>query len=600
MNIKFVSLAALLSLASIAADAKGTLLVNRIAPSVSELFIANADGSGERRLLRDSKLEYDASFSADGQWIAFTSERNGSADLYRVRSDGSGFEQLTADAAFDDQAAFSADNKQIAFVSTRGTGSTHIWVLDLTNQKLRNVTGGRGLRVPDGRLAGYFRPQWSPDGQWLAFASDRDTAFEDRQLPAPGWEHLQRSAVYVIRADGSELRKLSNESEYAGSPKWSADGTQVVFYSMDAAHTFAARTSGNGVQSQIVAVNVSSGERKELTSGPGLKVSPQFVGSRVGYLSDKRSSKGQLAYTDGSAASTAGVVRNPAWSPDGQQVVYQKMQFAPQQNQSLYGADPTFALRYSGAFPAVSSNRKVALTPSVVAGASVPADATAVYVSDLDGANLTQIFKKDGGVFAPTWSPDGQSLAVSHGASPFTREYRPAQILTMKADGSEARALTDGKLDSGAPSFAPDGKRIVFRVWSEQERGLRILNLDDNSIASLTVQNDNFPSWSPKGDRICFSRNVGGEQFDIFTIRPDGTDLRQLSETPGDELRCTWSADQKQIVFTSSRFGFRDEAPLYDDSPQPYLELFIMRDDGKDPQPLSNDKWEDNTPAWVP
>src|SRR5262245_3102041 len=54
------------------------------APLNTDLFVANADGSGIRPLLSDPANDYNASFSADGRWIVFTSERNGSADLYRA------------------------------------------------------------------------------------------------------------------------------------------------------------------------------------------------------------------------------------------------------------------------------------------------------------------------------------------------------------------------------------------------------------------------------------------------------------------------------------------------------------------------------------
>src|SRR5579859_6564389 len=83
------------------------ILLNRIGPSGAELFIANADGSAERSLLAAPGFDYNASFSPDGKWIVFTSERAGSADIYRVRVDGTGLERLTDDPAYDDQAAFS-------------------------------------------------------------------------------------------------------------------------------------------------------------------------------------------------------------------------------------------------------------------------------------------------------------------------------------------------------------------------------------------------------------------------------------------------------------------------------------------------------------
>jgi Tol biopolymer transport system component len=95
-------------------SAKEKILLHRIGPSQSTLFIAKMDGSDERPLLPNSGLDYNASFSADGKWIIFTSERAGSADIYRVHPDGSGLERLTDDPAYDDQGALSPDGKQLA------------------------------------------------------------------------------------------------------------------------------------------------------------------------------------------------------------------------------------------------------------------------------------------------------------------------------------------------------------------------------------------------------------------------------------------------------------------------------------------------------
>src|SRR5689334_15011070 len=69
------------------------------------LFVAAADGSGERALLNSTESDYDPVWAPDGASIVFTSERDGSAELYRVKTDGSGLERLTNDPAYDDQAA---------------------------------------------------------------------------------------------------------------------------------------------------------------------------------------------------------------------------------------------------------------------------------------------------------------------------------------------------------------------------------------------------------------------------------------------------------------------------------------------------------------
>jgi len=456
-------------------------------------------------------------------------------------------------------------------------------------------------------MDGFYRPSWSPDGKWIAFSSDRGTDFKRHKFPAPGFEHIQEACIYVIQPNGNGLRKLTPEGEMAGSPKWSADGKQVVFYDLDAEYTFAARLFGEAT-SQIISVDVASGGRTERTSGPGLKVSPQFLSAdRIGYLIKGPGQKGELAFTTGEHGADApapGVIRNPAWSPDAKQLVYEKFAYDSKQNQPLYAKDQTFDLRFSGEFPAISSTGKLALSPFGDVGALriTPFDKIAVYVSDLDGTNRRQLFQQDGGgAFSPTWSPDGQWIVFGYGAIFNERESKPSQLIMIRADGSEKRELTSGPLNSGFPSWSPDGKHIVYRVWAKEDRSLQILNLDDGKSTKLTSGNDNFPVWSPLGDRIGFTRDTGGaNSYEIFTIRPDGTDLKQLTHAPGNDAHCAWSPDAKYIVFSSARLGFRDETPLYDGSPQPYAELFVMNADGSNQRPITSDKWEEGTPAWVP
>src|SRR5229473_7647070 len=75
--------------------AQDRIYLDQYSPLRSELMIADADGKNPRKLLPGSQLDYNASFSFDGQWVVFTSERNGSADIFRARSDGTGVERLT-------------------------------------------------------------------------------------------------------------------------------------------------------------------------------------------------------------------------------------------------------------------------------------------------------------------------------------------------------------------------------------------------------------------------------------------------------------------------------------------------------------------------
>ncbi len=567
------------------------IFVDQWSPTRSELLIANADGSNPRKLVPGSQIDYNASFSFDGQWVVFTSERYGSADIFRVRTSGMGLERLTDDPAFDDQAALSPNGRSLAFVSSRDAGSTDIYILDLETRKVRNLT-----RAPGGD----FRPCWSPDGQMIAFSSDRGTKV---RAAIGHWEQVQAASVYVVSVDGSGLRKLSRDGQLAGSPKWSPDGKRLVFYEVAIGDTFDARQLSDqpNVESRIVSVSVATGSRQEHASGRGLKLSPQFLGpDRIGYLM-KNGPQAVLAFTSGERGAV-GDISNPAWSRDGKQLVYHSGPIAtiPQPRapgQPLFGRDPRFDLLYASGFPAVSPDGRH-LVVSERTGRASPDDRTALVVWQTDGTNPHRIFRADGSAMSPQWSSDGRRLVFGAGSYFLARKGHPAQIMTVGSDGSDPRALPTGPGNAGFPSWAPDGVQVVYRFWGDTAGGLRIVSVTDGAIRTLTTGYDNFPMWSPKGDRIVFSR-LANDNFDIYTIRPDGTGLRRLTDAEGNDSHPAWSPDGEYILFSSSRFGFKDEAPLFD-IPQPYGELFIMNADGSDQRALTDNKWEEGTPSWMP
>jgi TolB protein len=588
------ALAFTLALQTFRANEPARLLIHHISPAVSTICIANSDGTGERPLLGASTLDYNAVFSPDGVWVAFTSERNGSADLYRVRADGSGLEQVTSDSAYDDQASWSPDGSKLAFVSSRGSGMTDIWTLDLTIKAARNVTSNAG---------GDFRPSWSPDGQWIAFSSDRDTAIE---RDAPEWEHLQRTSIYVIHPDGQGLRRITNGERYTGSPRWSPDGKRIVFYEMNVVDTHKARGAQQAqIESQIFSVDVATGARQEHASGLGLKVSPQFLSNdRVGYVL-KGGSEAGIRYSSGQRG-PSGEVRNPSWSGDGSRVVYDRGRGADRRAyeplQRVFSRLASFELFHLASMSAYSHDgRRLALSERVIVDGVSSNNVQGVKVMAADGSQGHRIFfEPKTAAMSPKWSPDDRSIVVGVGGG-FQTRNTPARIVMMNTDGSNVRTLTSAP-GAGFPSLSPDGKRLVFRVWGSgaDERGLRVLTLASGEITRLTSSEyDTFPGWSPTADLIAFSSWRGGD-YDIYTIRPDGSGEKRLTTSPGNDAHSSWSLDGQYLMFSSSRMGFKDEAPLFDGQPQPYGEIFLMRADGSDQRQITDDQWEDGPGTWRP
>src|SRR5437899_487014 len=96
-----------------------------------DIYVANADGSGARRITDNPGYDAEGTLSPDGKTIVFTSLRDG--DLYLVNSDGSGLEQITTNPEFDAFPMFSPDGKQLVWASNRHgkvQGETNVFVAD--------------------------------------------------------------------------------------------------------------------------------------------------------------------------------------------------------------------------------------------------------------------------------------------------------------------------------------------------------------------------------------------------------------------------------------------------------------------------------------
>jgi TolB protein len=558
------------------------------APLNGEVFIADADGSNAKPLSPDPGWDANASFSMDGRWVVFTSNRQGSADIYRVHPDGSGLERLTDDPAFDDQATLSPDGRQLAFVSTR-TGHAEVWLLDLNTRVLKNLTG---------RSGGSFRPSWSPDGTWIAFSSDRESPHPVR----PGsFESIQSTDIYVMHADGSGTRKVTRTGAFAGSPSFSPDGSQLVCYQADLNAVIDISDPRRlRAATKIVRIDLATLQDKVLAEGAGEKWSPRWLASgQIGYASG--GPEGGLEFVGGKPGAR-GSFESPSWAPDGMRVVFHRetaTEWPPVREE--HSRDPAFRLFRTGIFPSYAPDGS-----RLISGTSTRALAhNGILSMQSDGTNRRVIFDDpEKSSVAAAFSPKGDRIAFGLGAFFGGMIGRPAtvsNVAVVNADGSGLQLLTTGEVNDGFPSWSPDARQLVFRTAGATGKGLRILDVATGRSKVLTdgTYIDNFPSWSPDGSTIAFTRNMQGN-YDIFTIRPDGSGLRRLTTDPANDAHSTWSPDGEWIAFASGKAGFKDEMPLHAVNPQSYGEICVMRRDGSDVRCLTDNPFEDATPSWLP
>jgi len=168
-----------------------------------DLYVINVNGTGETRLTTDTTNEAQPAWSPDSTRIAFTTDRDGNNEVYLMNADGTGITRLTNNAAADEQPAWSPDGGKIAFVSNR-TGNAEIWVMDSTGANPVQLTNDGGNDIA---------PSWSPDSTRIAFMSDRAGDF----------------AIFVMNANGSNVRQLTNAGVPDELPSWSPDGTRLVY-----------------------------------------------------------------------------------------------------------------------------------------------------------------------------------------------------------------------------------------------------------------------------------------------------------------------------------------------------------------------------------
>jgi TolB protein len=177
-----------------------------------------------------------------------------------------------------------------------------------------------------------------------------------------------------------------------------------------------------------------------------------------------------------------------------------------------------------------------------------------IYTMNADGGGL-HAFGLKGLNAGPIWSPDGRRIFwVSR---PGLRSANP--------DGTGIRLIRLAG-DYASPTFSPDGRRIaLIRDVAGDRHGLEVVDVDGTHARQLIPPSrgvaDGKIDWSPDGSRIVFSSpefELPGKSSNVYTIRPDGTGLVQLTHDRGGKVNNgadTWSPDGTKIAFISNRSG---------------------------------------------
>ena len=209
-----------------------------------------------------------------------------------------------------------------------------------------------------------------------------------------------------------------------------------------------------------------------------------------------------------------------------------------------------------------------------------------VYVTVVPGGRprlLAGVAGRDD--FSPAWSPDGKLIAYR--LNPGRGDE--GDIMVVPAGGGKPRNLARSpSVADWSPAWSPDGRSIAFFSGRAGGRDIWTMRPDGTGMRRLTndAALNEYPTWSPDGTRIAFQTPRAGE-FEIFVTASNGGRPHNLTRHPGRDQWAAWSPDGRWIAFMSMRDGSED--------------IFIVRTDGTGARNVTRTReLQESHPTWSP
>jgi len=381
-------------------------------------------------------------------------------------------------------------------LSPDGTYFVYTKIDDNADLFLQRLAEGTPFNLTAGSPADDYQPAFSPDGQQIAFRSDRDGG-----------------GIFLMGATGESVKRLT---DFGYNPAWSPDGREIAVSTEGA---FDPRTRSS--TSQIVLVDVATGTQRPLAVPDGIQPAWSPHRLRIAFWGLAQPGNRRVIWTilvDGGSpvpvVDDAFYNWSPAWSPDGR---------------FLYFASDRSGSMNLWRVAVDERSGRVSGTPQPITTSS-------------EWSAL------------PSLSRDGHRLIYATDSSRSFVELVPFNPETAQAAGPPT-LVYQGARAIRSCDVSPDGAWLALGA-SVPVEDLFLIRADGGDLRQLTNDpaRDRTPYWSPDGSRLLFASNRSGK-YEAWTIRPDGSGLTQITHLPEPVAYPFWSPDGRQIGFYYSSHG---------------------------------------------
>lgn len=420
-------------------------------------------------------------------------------------------------------------------------------------------------------------PAWSPDGTRIAYASDENGNMDI-------W-------VRQIAAE-QRINLTQNHSGFDGKPAWSPDGEWIAFVSeRDGGGIFIMPALG-GIPKRVVSLNFAK-STSYIGAIPLVRWSPD--GKELAYGVEG------ILYTipvqggtpvPVTLPSTGLIVgyTEPAWSPDGERFACTGFVAAGVSTSQIWtvqrdgtGAVPVTEGNYLDCYPLWSADGKHIFFISDRGGSD---DVWWIPMHAGKPAGSAQPLTAGAGVSAIDLSKDGSRLAYTK-AVEHTNIWSIPLVLNAMQIVDNAQPLTSGNHYIEFIAISPDSQWLAFDSNRSGNMDIWIMRTDGSELRQLTTDpaHDWDPDWSPDGKQIAFHSFRYGNR-DLFIVPMAGGEIKRLTTNPAEDIGPKWSVDSKTILFQSNRSG--------------HMDLWVMPSKGGEPRQLTFHPSQDFLSHWSP